>query len=82
MPTNIVPASTLFHDHLMRSATTISSHAQRLQRQVLLANGLTPSERDQVLGNLVAVREATQRMGEYLETLMSRADPGLREDAD
>jgi hypothetical protein len=68
----------------MRSVTTISGHAQRLQRQVLQANGLTPCERDQVLGSLEAVQEATQRIGEYLETLMSRTDQGSspREDAD
>ena len=54
----------------MAPLTAISERTQLLQRQILRANGLTHLERDQLLGNVVAVLAAVQLLGGRIETLI------------
>ena len=70
-------ARSLQHHHLMAPITVISGYTQLLQRQVLRARGLTTLERDQLLGNLAAMRDAAQAMCDRLEVLVERDDLSL-----
>ena len=58
MPSDPTPVGIFLHHQLLAPVTSISGLTQLLQRQVLRADGLTNLERDPVLGNLAAMRDA------------------------
>lgn len=64
----------------MAPLTAISGRTQLLQRQILRADGLTNLERDQLLGNVVAVLAAVQLLEGRIETLIPPGEPLPEED--
>jgi signal transduction histidine kinase len=67
-----------FQHDLLSPLTVISGSTQLLQRQILRADGLSDLDRDQLLGNVIAVLGAAEtleaRIGALVRT--SAAPPG------